>query len=220
MPTRLAAGLACLLFIVPADPPGPAPAAVIPALAIHTTAAADVFQYPLASWQPHCLGFGSQWRYCNGVPLRECANGAVWLHTGVDIRAVAGDPVMAAANGVIIGYLVDPQFHGGVLIRHQTTFGTVITQYWHVWLRSGFTIGSAVKRGQVFANIASMGSRTHFHFAVFAGGFDSHTWNGALPPSSCSGFPAFPYRFVDPNAFLAAHVPAPRTPLGMRLVLS
>ena len=74
-----------------------------------------------------------------------------------------------------------------------------------MWLRAGFGYGTNVKRGQAFADIASMGSRTHFHFAIFKGNFDSHTWNGALPPRACSGFPAFPYKFVDPNAFLAAH---------------
>jgi hypothetical protein len=50
-----------------------------------------------------------------------------------------------------------------------------------------------------------MGSRTHLHFAVFQGDFESHAWNGALPPAACSGFPVFPYHFVDPNAFLGAH---------------
>jgi murein DD-endopeptidase MepM/ murein hydrolase activator NlpD len=166
----------------------------------------DVFQLPMSSWQPHCLGFGSQWRYCNGTALRSCANGAVWLHTGTDIKAAVGAPVKAAADGVIIGYLIDSQFKGGVLIRHRTSFGTVITQYWHVWLRPGFVVGTRVKRGQVFANIASMGTRTHFHFAVFRGNFDSHTWNGALPPRpGCSGFPAFPYKFVNPTAFVQAH---------------
>jgi hypothetical protein len=211
------AGAACLLFFVPADPPVPPPS-MIAAAPIHAVAASDVFSYPLTSWQPHCLGFGSQWRYCNGVALRACADGAVWLHTGVDIRATVGEPVMAAANGVIIGYLIDPQFRGGALIRHTTSFGVVITQYWHVWLRSGFTIGSPVKRGQIFANIASMGGRTHFHFAVFAGSFESHTWNGALPPGSCSGYPAFPYKFVDPNSFLVTHLPAVPLPRGMRIV--
>jgi hypothetical protein len=63
-----------------------------------------------------------------------------------------------------------------------------------------------VKRGQVFADVASMGSRTHFHLAVFRGEFDSHTWNGALPPSpGCSGYPAFPYRFLNPTEFIKAH---------------
>jgi murein DD-endopeptidase MepM/ murein hydrolase activator NlpD len=215
---RLLAAAGCALVLVPGDPYVTPPS--VPAPAVHTAPASDIFQPPLSSWQPHCLGFGSQWRYCNGVALRACATGAVWLHTGVDIRATVRQPVMAAADGVIIGYLIDPQFRGGVLIRHRTSFGTVITQYWHLWLRAGFTIGSPVKRGQVFANIASMGDRTHFHFAVFTGGLDSHTWNGALPPSACSGFPSFPYKFVDPNAFLASHVavvpPPPQPPRGMR----
>jgi murein DD-endopeptidase MepM/ murein hydrolase activator NlpD len=167
--------------------------------------AADEFQRPLASWSPHCLGFGSEWRYCNGTALRACADGSVWLHTGTDVVASVGDPVAAAADGDVIGYLVDPTFRGGVLVRHVTTFGVVITQYWHVWLRSGFAVGSHVKRGQVFASIADMGDRTHFHFAVFDGDYDAHSWNGALPPRACSGFPAFPYKFVDPTAFIEAH---------------
>lgn len=194
-------GLSLLLLGVagPAQP-SPAPAQANPA---------DVFQYPLSSWPPHCLGFGSQWRYCNGTPLRTCASGAVWLHTGVDIAAAAGWPVMAAGDGIISGYMVDPEFRGGVLIRHRTSFGTVITQYWHLWLRAGFSVGSHVKRGQVFADVASMGSRTHFHFAVFKGELDSHTWNGALPPRpGCSGFPAFPYKFVNPTDFIKAHLAA------------
>jgi murein DD-endopeptidase MepM/ murein hydrolase activator NlpD len=176
-------------------------------LLLSTTAPAtqDVFQRPLASWAPHCLGFGSQWRYCNGVPLRACPSGAVWLHTAVDVVAGVGEPVMAAGEGTIAGYSIDPQFRGGVLIRHRTSFGIVITQYWHVWLLGGLDVGSVVKRGQVFATVADMGSRTHLHFAVFKGDLEAHAWNGALPPSPCSGFPAFPYRFVDPNAFLAAH---------------
>ena len=176
------------------------------AAAVADVVASDVFQLPLSSWAPHCLGFGSQWRYCNGVALRACPNGAVWLHTGVDIKAVAGQGVMAAADGVIAGYIIDPQFHGGVLIRHRTSFGVVLTQYWHVWLGAGFGVGSRVSRGQTFANVASMGDRTHFHFAVFRGDFESNAWRGALPPTACSGSPAFPYRFVDPNAFLQAHL--------------
>ena len=179
-------------------PPPPAPRPVAPA--------SDVFELPLASWKAHCLGFGSPWTYCDGTPLRECANGAVWRHTGADEVAAAGTPVRAAADGVITGYMVDPQFRGGVLIRHRTTFGVVVTQYWHVWLRAGFRTGTAVRRGQVFADVASMGGRTHFHFAVYRGDYEPHAWNGALPPSpGCSGFPAFPYRFVNPAEFVRAH---------------
>ena len=189
-------------MVVPIDPHAPQISAGVHATA---PAASDVFQLPLPTWAPHCLGFGSEWRYCNGTPLRACATGAVWLHTGTDEVASAGEAVVAAGDGVIVGYSIDPTFRGGVLIRHSTTFGVVITQYWHVWLRSGFTVASRVKRGQEFADVADMGSLTHLHFAVFNGDLEAHSWNGALPPTACSGFPAFPYKFVDPTAFIEAH---------------
>jgi murein DD-endopeptidase MepM/ murein hydrolase activator NlpD len=168
-----------------AEPMPPPPPPVI---------SADVFQYPLPTWQPHCLGFGSEWRVCKGTVLRACPSGAVWLHTGVDVQSGI-QPVMAAGDGVIAGYLVDPTFRGGVL-----------TQYWHVWLRPGFQVGTPVTRGEVFADVADMGGLTHLHFAVFKGDYEPHAWNGALPPTECSGFPAFPYRFTEPNAFIEAHL--------------
>lgn len=202
------------LLVLPNEPSGEPPAAA-PVLETQVSPA-DVFQYPLPTWSPHCLGFGSQWRYCNGTPLRTCASGAVWLHTGTDVVATVGQPVMAAGDGVIVGYLTDPEFRGGVLIRHRMTSGVVITQYWHVWPRAGFDIGAEVKRGQLFADVADMGSRTHLHFAVFGGDMESHAWNGALPPSACSGFPEFPYRFVDPTAFIETHLPPVRFARGIR----
>ena len=60
----------------------------------------DYFQSPLPTWDPHCLGFGSPWTYCNGTALRACASGAVWRHTGADL--ISGiQPVMAAGDDVI-----------------------------------------------------------------------------------------------------------------------
>src|ERR1700674_1651933 len=189
-------------FVVP-DPS--VATAFVPAARI-VVPASDYFTYPLPPWGPPCLGCGGEGRVCNGAVLRSCASGAVWLHTGVDIKTGI-QPVMAAADGVIVGYTVDPTFRGGVLIRHSTSQGIVITQYWHVWPRPGFKVGTPVKRGQVFADVADMGALTHLHFAVFMGDYEPHAWNGALPPAACSGFPAFPYRFVDPNAFVQAHLP-------------
>jgi len=177
------------------------PAPVVPTAAQPV----DYFQFPLPSWAPHCLRFGSEWRYCDGTVLRRCsATGAIWLHTGVDITTGI-QPVMAAANGVIIGYIVDPTFRGGILIRHETASGIVITQYWHVWPRSRYTVGTVVTRGEVFADIGDMGSRTHFHFAVFMGDYEADAWRGALPPTRCDGFPSFPYKFVNPTDFVISH---------------
>src|SRR5216683_6998058 len=101
---------------------GPQEVAIAPPSAPLTVPHSDYFNYPLPTWEPHCLGFGSEWRLCNGSVLRACASGAVWLHTGVDIKTGI-QPVMAAADGVIAGYIVDPTFRGGVLIRHSTGQG-------------------------------------------------------------------------------------------------
>jgi len=65
--------------------------------------------------------------------------------------------------------------------------------------------------------VADMGDKTHLHFAVFNGDFEPHAWNGALPPSACSGFPAFPYRFIDPTAFIEAHQPVAPLARGTRI---
>jgi murein DD-endopeptidase MepM/ murein hydrolase activator NlpD len=214
--TRAPAAVAVVLSSVWALLPGPAgetPAAIIQAPVAVAAQKADSFQLPLPTWQPHCLGFGSQWRLCDGTVLRRCSStGAIWLHTGVDIRTGI-QPVRAAANGVIVGYTVDPTFKGGVLIRHQTAQGIVLTQYWHVWPRPGFGPGKVVTKGQIFADIANMGSRTHLHFAVFRGDFTPDAWRGALPPSACDGFPAFPNHFVNATAFVKAHLPPVPAPV-------
>ena len=222
-PAAAAVVLSTMWALMP-SPAGEAPAEtrLTPvALAAPVVAAAqkaDSFQFPLPTWKPHCLGFGSQWRLCDGTILRRCAaTGAIWLHTGVDIRTGI-QPVRAAANGVIVGYIVDPVFKGGVLIKHQTAEGVVLTQYWHVWPRAGFSPGKVVTKGQVFADIANMGSRTHLHFAVFRGDYQANAWRGALPPSPCDGFPAFPNRFVNATTFIKAHLAvAPPTPAAAPL---
>jgi len=190
------------------------PIAEEPAPPAAVTNPGDYFQYPLPTWEPHCLGFGSRWTYCNGTALRACPSGAVWLHTGADIQTGI-EPVMAAADGAIIGYLVDPTFRGGVLIKHSTGEGVVITQYWHVWLRPGLGVGTPVTRGQKFADVADMGALTHLHFAVYRGDYDPHAWNGALPPFACSGFPPFPFNFVEPTAFIKSHL-EPAAPVRKR----
>ncbi len=195
---------------VPVTAPSPSPVSGTTAQAD----SADYFARPLPAWQPHCLGFGSPWRLCNGTILRECPSGAIWRHTGVDIRTGI-QPVMAAGDGVIVGYIVDPTFRGGILIRHDTSFGVVLTQYWHVWPLPGFRVGTRVTRGEKFAVVADMGAQTHLHFAVFEGGYEANAWRGALPPTSCDGFPAWPYRFIDPNAFLALHQPPAAQPAAV-----
>src|SRR5882757_3578178 len=103
MTLRNFVGVAALGALLVPGPPGPPTVETPPPPAPVAVAPGDYFQYPLPTWEPHCLGFGSQWRLCNGTVLRACSSGAVWLHTGVDIKTGI-QPVMAAADGVITGY--------------------------------------------------------------------------------------------------------------------
>src|SRR2546427_12818967 len=91
--------------------PQPMPGVRSAAEAIAAAASKAIyFQYPLPTWQPHCLGFGTEWRYCDGTALRRCSpTGAIRLHTGVDIKT-GTLPVLAAADGALAGDSVDPQF--------------------------------------------------------------------------------------------------------------
>src|SRR5258708_17615402 len=85
-----------VLVEAPSGVSTPVPAAPV------TVPHSDYFNYPLPTWEPHCLGFGSEWRLCNGTVLRAWSSGAVWLHTRVDIKTRI-QPVMAAAHAVIGG---------------------------------------------------------------------------------------------------------------------
>src|SRR5260370_529061 len=89
---------------------------------------ADYFQFPLPSWEPHCLGFGSEWRYCNGTVLRRCSgSGAVWVHPGGDIKTEV-QPGMAAGNDGTIGHHADPTVPAGSFTRPETPVGRTRTR--------------------------------------------------------------------------------------------
>src|SRR5258708_12199024 len=58
----------------------PVPAAPV------TVPHSDYFNYPLPTWEPHCLGFGSEWRLCNGRVLGACSSCPILLHTIADLK--------------------------------------------------------------------------------------------------------------------------------------
>src|SRR2546430_17400015 len=78
-----------LVLVVPTGSVA-APAAAVPAPPQDKPNPADVFQSPMPTWQPHCLGFGSEWRYSQGKPLPACA---VWVgvHTGGAVVGRGGE---------------------------------------------------------------------------------------------------------------------------------
>lgn len=89
-------------------------------------------------------------------------------HTGIDIDGVTGQPVGAAAAGVVI----DTGRAGGygkmVLIRHENG---LVTRYAHL-SSIGVSSGDRVDKGEVIGRVGSTGRSTgsHLHFEVINGG--------------------------------------------------
>lgn len=112
------------------------------------------FQNPLPGYDP-VDNFGTR-RILNDQPRSP--------HTGVDIPAPSGTPVLSAGNGRVV--LTKDLFFGGksIIIDHG---GCLYTMYFHL---SKFAVkeGAFVKKGEVIGYVGSTGRATspHLHFGV------------------------------------------------------
>jgi len=126
---------------------------------------------PLAP-MPNGRSFGSR-RIFNGQPRDP--------HSGVDLSAPTGTPVLAAERGRV-AIASDLYFSGNsVFIDHG---GDLVTMYFHLD-RIEVRDGEAVERGQVIGTVGSTGRVTgpHLHFGV--------RWHGArVDPALLLGDPA------------------------------
>lgn len=86
------------------------------------------------------------------------------LHTGVDIIATPGTPVMAAAGGVVSTVAFHPEYGNIVDIDHDNG---LTSRYAHL-LKSSVKVGDVVMKGQLIAQVGNTGRTTgpHLHFEV------------------------------------------------------
>jgi murein DD-endopeptidase MepM/ murein hydrolase activator NlpD len=92
--------------------------------------------------------------------------GRRWLgwHRGVDIAAVQGAPIQAAAAGVVVASGIEPRYGRVVKIEHDHGFLTV---YAHN-LANTVEVGQRVAAGQEIGNVGQTGraSGAHLHFEI------------------------------------------------------
>jgi murein DD-endopeptidase MepM/ murein hydrolase activator NlpD len=86
------------------------------------------------------------------------------FHTGVDIIASPGTPVMAAAGGVVTTVAYVPEYGNIVDVDHDNG---LTSRYAHL-SKSLVKVGDVVMKGQVIAKVGATGRTTgpHLHFEV------------------------------------------------------
>jgi murein DD-endopeptidase MepM/ murein hydrolase activator NlpD len=86
------------------------------------------------------------------------------LHTGVDIIATPGTPVVSAAGGVVSTVGFHPEYGNIVDIDHDNG---LTSRYAHL-LKSTVKVGDVVMKGQLIAQVGNTGRTTgpHLHFEV------------------------------------------------------
>ena len=104
---------------------------------------------------PETSGFGPRIHPLLGRPM---------FHTGIDLGAVCGTPIRAAADGTVVYASTTPSWGNRIIIAHSATLKTA---YGHQ-SRMIAKVGDVVKQGQVIGLVGTTGWSTgcHLHFDV------------------------------------------------------
>jgi murein DD-endopeptidase MepM/ murein hydrolase activator NlpD len=90
------------------------------------------------------------------------------LHTGLDFVAETGEPILAAAGGIVLVQEFHPAYGNVLEIDHGNQ---LVTRYAHA-SRVHVKKGDLIKRGQHVADVGNSGRSTgpHLHFEVLVHG--------------------------------------------------
>lgn len=104
------------------------------------------------------------------------------FHTGTDLAAADGTPILAAADGTVTVAEFSGGYGGLVVIEHQVRGEVVATAYAHMWEDDiRVRAGDRVVAGQHIGDVGSAGNSTgpHLHFEVRPGGSNGEAVDGA-----------------------------------------
>lgn len=91
---------------------------------------------------------------------------SLFMHEGVDLVASTGTPVVAAADGIVVGAAPNGRYGNWIRLEHG---GKLATVYGHLsGFASGLQPGMVVSRGDVIGYVGSTGRSTgaHLHFEL------------------------------------------------------
>ena len=122
-----------------------------------------IFQWPLPQSYPITSRFGYR---------EDPFTGEIAYHSGTDIGAPGGTPILATADGTVtIANAID-SWGGGygyhIKVNHNDTFDTLYAHCSSICL----TVGQEVKQGEVIGYVGTTGNSTgnHLHFEVWQNG--------------------------------------------------
>jgi murein DD-endopeptidase MepM/ murein hydrolase activator NlpD len=102
--------------------------------------------------------------------FRGGGSGALFMHEGVDLVAAPGTPIMAAADGVVVGAEPKGRYGNWIEIMHE---GKLATVYGHLSaFAPGIAPGVRVEQGEVIGFTGMTGRTTgpHLHFELLVNG--------------------------------------------------
>jgi murein DD-endopeptidase MepM/ murein hydrolase activator NlpD len=97
-------------------------------------------------------------------------SGALFMHEGVDLVASPGTPIMAAADGIVVGAEPKGRYGNWIEIAHE---GKLATVYGHLSaFAPGIAPGVRVEQGDIIGFTGSTGRTTgpHLHFELLVNG--------------------------------------------------
>jgi len=97
---------------------------------------------------------------------RPSSSRSLFMHEGVDLVAPSGTPVVAAADGIVVGAAPNGRYGNWVRIEHG---GKLASVYGHLSaFAGGLQPGTMVSRGDVIGYVGSTGRSTgaHLHFEL------------------------------------------------------
>ena len=117
------------------------------------------FLWPLTNYNTLSSLYGSRIHPITGKPNN---------HTGIDIPAPKGTPILAAKSGVVVTSVKKGSYGNYVVVSHSDGTSTL---YAHMSVRS-VKEGQTVKQGQKLGEVGTTGSSTgnHLHFEVRVNG--------------------------------------------------
>ena len=115
-------------------------------------------------------------------PRLDPITGERAFHSGTDLAAADGTPILAAADGVVTVAEFSGGYGGLVVIEHHIDGETIATAYAHMWANGiHATVGEHVIAGQHIGDVGSSGHSTgpHLHFEVRPGGTNAEAVDAA-----------------------------------------